>query len=200
MTSSPGPSIHASRPAIVGAVVLAAGGSSRFGHPKQLLAYAGEPLVRRAALAARAAGAAPVVVVLGAHAELVAPAVVGLPQVTPVHHPGWAEGLASSLAAGVRALETLAACDGALVTLSDQPLVDAAALRALLARFDGSRRIVAAEFGGTVGCARRHRARALRHAARAGWRRWRRPLAARAAAGSRARAAALRRVRHRYRG
>jgi CTP:molybdopterin cytidylyltransferase MocA len=50
-----------------GAVILAAGASSRMGSPKQLLLLDGQPLVVRAATAALDAGAWPVVVVLGAH-------------------------------------------------------------------------------------------------------------------------------------
>jgi CTP:molybdopterin cytidylyltransferase MocA len=135
----------------VGALVLAAGASARLGRPKQLVVYRGEPLVRRAAAAAAATGANPIVVVLGAHAAEVTPALAGLAGVTVVTHDEWSRGLASSLAAGVRTAAAAAACDGLLVTLCDQPLVDAAALRALLAAFDGPRSIVAAEYEGTVG-------------------------------------------------
>jgi len=135
----------------VGALVLAAGASSRLGRPKQLIVYRGEPLVRRAAVAAVAAGAAPVVVVLGAHAAAVAPVLTGVPGVTVMTHEGWAEGLASSLAAGLHTLTSMAACDGVLITLADQPLVDATALRALRAAFDDTRRLVVAEYGGAIG-------------------------------------------------
>src|SRR5437588_9502955 len=48
----------------VGAVVLAAGGSSRLGQPKQLLMFRGETLVRRAVRAAAEAGCDPVIVVV----------------------------------------------------------------------------------------------------------------------------------------
>jgi len=135
----------------VAAVVLAAGGSSRFGSAKQLALHAGEPLVRRAAVAAVDAGASPVFVVLGARADEVERALDGLAGVTLLRHEGWAEGLASSLAAGVRAAAADASCDGVLLTLADQPLVDAAALRTLLDAFGPARRIVAAEYAGTVG-------------------------------------------------
>src|SRR6185436_639591 len=53
----------------VAAVVLAAGNSTRLGRPKQLVVYQGLPLVARAARAALATGADPVVLVLGANAE-----------------------------------------------------------------------------------------------------------------------------------
>jgi molybdenum cofactor cytidylyltransferase len=54
----------------VGAVVLAAGSSSRMGVPKQTLQFRGQSMLRRAALAALGAGCRPVVVVTGANAEL----------------------------------------------------------------------------------------------------------------------------------
>jgi molybdenum cofactor cytidylyltransferase len=131
-------------------VVLAAGASTRLGHPKQLATHEGEPLLRRAALAAVQAGARPVVVVLGAHAPQVAPALDGLDDVTVVVNAEWPTGLASSLGAGLRALGS-ASCDAALVTLADQPLVDAADLRRLLAAFGAPARVVAAEYDGTLG-------------------------------------------------
>jgi CTP:molybdopterin cytidylyltransferase MocA len=135
----------------VGAVVLAAGASTRLGAPKQLVMHAGEPLVRRAARAALAAGARPVLVVLGAHAGRIAPVLDGLDGASTIVHAGWRDGLASSLAAGLHALLAAARCDAILVTLADQPLVDASALRALLDRFGAARRIVAAEYDGVPG-------------------------------------------------
>lgn len=140
------------RPPGVAGVVLAAGGSTRLGTPKQLVVHEGEPLVRRAARAARAAGADPVVVVIGAHAALVAPALAGLAGVTTVVHDGWTDGMGSSLAAGVRAaLAAAPACAALLVTLADQPLVDAAALGRLLAAYPGPHALVAASHGDPPG-------------------------------------------------
>src|SRR5438045_1251928 len=55
----------------IGAVVLAAGGSSRFGRPKQLLLFRGETLVRRAVRAAAEAGCDPVIVVAGNLADVI---------------------------------------------------------------------------------------------------------------------------------
>ena len=55
----------------IGAIVLAAGESSRLGTPKQLLKYAGQSLLQHSAEAATASGAHPVVVVLGANADII---------------------------------------------------------------------------------------------------------------------------------
>lgn len=145
------------------AIVLAAGAATRMGHAKQLLELGGAPLVRRAASAALAAGCAPVVVVLGAHAPLVAPALRGL-EVQVVVHPGWERGLGSSIAAGVAALQRAVeeavaradtggrVTDAVLITLADQPLVGPAALRSLLdARRAACAAIAASRYAGTVG-------------------------------------------------
>src|SRR5688500_11092794 len=87
----------------IGAVVLAAGGSSRLGRPKQLVVHDGLPLVARAARAALAAGAGPVVVVLGGSAAAVRVALSPL-AVELVVNDAWADGMGTSVAAGVRAL------------------------------------------------------------------------------------------------
>lgn len=121
------------------------------GFPKQLIVHEGEPLVRRIAAAAVDAGASPVVVVLGANASMIAAALSGLASVTTVVNREWSKGLSSSLAAGLSALLEEGQCDAVLVTLADQPLVDAAALRRLLAAFDGEHRIVASAYDNTIG-------------------------------------------------
>ena len=91
------------------------------------------------------------VVVLGANAEMIAPALSGLASVRTVVNQEWSKGLASSLAAGLSAVLEDATCDAVLVTLADQPLVDAAALRRLVAAFGGERRIVASSYDDTMG-------------------------------------------------
>lgn len=133
-------------------VVLAAGASSRLGSAKQLVEFRGAPLVRRATRAAIEAGASPVIVVLGAHAQEIAAALAGLAGVSAVTSDHWEDGLASSLATGVReAMRLDIRCDGVLITTSDQPLVDGMALRSLMDAFGDGARLVAAEYGGTIG-------------------------------------------------
>jgi molybdenum cofactor cytidylyltransferase len=103
------------------------------------------------ATAAADAGADPIVVVLGANAAAIAPAVAGLTSTQVVVNAEWKSGLSSSLALGIRTVFADPACDGALVTLADQPLVDAASLRTLLAAFDASHRLVASAYNDTFG-------------------------------------------------
>lgn len=135
-----------------GAVILAAGGSARLGRPKQLLELLGEPLVRRAARAATAAGYAPVVVVIGAAAAEVSAALAGEP-VQVVEHPGWRGGVAGSIRRGLAAvLEGRPEVSGVLLAVCDQPRVGAAHLAALAAALaDGAHAVAASSYAGTVG-------------------------------------------------
>lgn len=107
--------------------------------------------MRRTAVAALDAGASRVVVVLGANAATIAPALVGLAAVAIVVNPNWESGLASSLAVGLSAFLADDLCEAVLVTLADQPLVDGAALRRLIAPFDDEHRIVASAYDETIG-------------------------------------------------
>jgi molybdenum cofactor cytidylyltransferase len=91
------------------------------------------------------------VVVLGANAATIAPALVGLTSVAIVINPDWKRGVASSLVAGLSAFLADEACDAVLVTLADQPLVDGTALRRLVTAFDDEHRIVAAAYDDTIG-------------------------------------------------
>ena len=104
-----------------GCILLAAGASTRMGRPKQLLPVAGQPLIVHATAAALASPAWPVVVVLGAQADKIRPALARLP-VLIVENPTWAEGLGSSIRTGLAALEKFSrSLDAALIALADQP-------------------------------------------------------------------------------
>lgn len=112
-------------------IVLAAGGASRFGRPKQILPWRGEALVRHSARAGLEGGLHPVVVVTGAYADQVQAALEDLP-VEIVHNPDWESGQSSSLAAGLRSLPE--DCGGALFLLADQPQISASLVRSLADR------------------------------------------------------------------
>ena len=135
-----------------GAVVLAAGSSSRMGVPKQTLHVRGQSMLRRAALAALGAGCRPVVVVTGAHAEQSRGELRGL-HVLEVVNALWETGMASSVRAGV---ERLVGADpevaAAVLMLCDQPHVNAEVISGLVAAYRATGRpVVASAYGGSFG-------------------------------------------------
>ena len=130
----------------VSGVLLAAGASRRLGRSKQLLIWQGEPLVRRAARAALGAGVDELIVVVGAERDAVAAALAGL-DLRVVENPRWQEGIGSSIAAGVRA----ASGEAVLLTLVDQPGVDAALLAELIAAMQAGHPRVACAYSGVIG-------------------------------------------------
>ena len=144
----------------VAVILLAAGGSTRLGSAKQSLIYAGRSLLRRAAeLARTVAGEGPAVVVLGARAETLRAEVAGL-DVETVENPAWERGMGGSVRRGMEAVDAWVAyrpdakLDGVLLTLCDQPLVDAQALGRLVVAFATASQedaIAAAVYDGTVG-------------------------------------------------
>jgi len=138
--------------AVTGVVILAAGASTRLGEPKQQLLFQGKTLLQRAVQAAVEAGCAPVVVVLGARAEMLEPELKEMP-VTVVQNPDWEEGMASSIRRGLQGLllikPELTDC---ILMVCDQPFVDAEVLRKLVqTKQDGISGIVASAYNETVG-------------------------------------------------
>ena len=132
----------------VAAVVLAAGGSTRMGRPKQLLPWRGRSLLRHTADVALEAGCAPVVVVLGAMADRLRPELVGVP-VAVVENPDWEQGPGTSVRVGLGAIGS---ADAVVYLVCDQPLVDAGHVRRLIdAHQTTGRPMAASEYGGTVG-------------------------------------------------
>jgi molybdenum cofactor cytidylyltransferase len=143
------PPVPSVPPLRFGAVILAAGASTRMGEPKQLLLIKGRPLVVHATEAALASAAWPVVVVLGANAGAIRPVLARLP-VLIAENPAWAEGMAASIRAGVTTLQQFSrALDAAVVALCDQPGFSADVIHRLVAAQRASgRSIVAAHYGG----------------------------------------------------
>jgi CTP:molybdopterin cytidylyltransferase MocA len=136
----------------VGIVLLAAGGSTRMGRPKQLLPFGRTTLLRHAVETALATGFSPLVVVLGAEPDACRIELEGLP-VNVTQNDGWAGGMGGSLRAGVAELERVAPdIRAVLVMLHDQPHVSVASLQRLGEMWSPPDWTIAAAFyGGTAG-------------------------------------------------
>ena len=117
----------------IGAVVLAAGQSTRMGSHKLLERIGGKPLVRHAVEAALGSAARPVIVVTGNSADEVKAALTGL-DVQFYDNPDFPKGLSTSLKRGISALPQ--DCDGAAILLADMPDIGPALIDKLIAAFD----------------------------------------------------------------
>lgn len=132
----------------IAALLLAAGSSLRMGDANKLIATVdGTPLVRIAAEAALGSGVTELTVVTGHAPGAVESALEGL-DFTRVHNPDFADGLSTSLRAGLASLP--ADVDGVVVLLGDMPGVTAATVDRLIDAFhaDG---IVVPTFDGQRG-------------------------------------------------
>ena len=121
---------HAPR---IAALVLAAGRSTRFGPENKLLAeLEGKQIVRRTVEAVLESAARPVTVVTGHMGKEVAAALSGL-DVQIVHNPDYAQGLSTSLKAGLSAHP--GGLDGFIVALGDMPRIASTHINRLIAGF-----------------------------------------------------------------
>jgi molybdenum cofactor cytidylyltransferase len=123
----------------IAALVLAAGSSQRMGANKLVATIGGRPLVRIAVEAALGSRASSVSVVTGHRPAEVEVALTGL-AVATVHNPDYAEGLATSLRAGLAHVSP--DVDGVVVLLGDMPGVTAAIVDRLIAAFAPDRIVV----------------------------------------------------------
>lgn len=113
----------------IGAVVLAAGMSSRMGEPKQLLRLGQRTVLEQSLENVRGARVQEIILVLGFAAEMIARQVAG-DGVKIVINEQFREGMGSSLRTGLAALD--AEIDAALIVLADQPFVRPATLDQLM--------------------------------------------------------------------
>ncbi|GAB4518224.1 MAG: hypothetical protein Kow0047_29810 [Anaerolineae bacterium] len=142
----------------VGAIILAAGQSTRMGKPKLLLPLSDKPVIRHVTEAAIVAGIAQVVIVTGPHSEAIAEAVRGL-AVQLVPNPDFVAGeMLSSIQIGLRAMPD--DVNGALIMLGDQPSVPSTTIRALADVLRNGGCICQPTYGGRrghpIGIARRY--------------------------------------------
>lgn len=137
---------------MLGAMLLAAGGSSRLGRTKQLLKFEGETLLRRAARSLADSVYFPVVVVLGAENDSSLSEIDGL-AVYNLINESWADGMSSSIRQGLeRLFEIEPKLDGVLITLCDQPMISVEMLNRFAEKFsETNEAVIAASYDSILG-------------------------------------------------
>ena len=135
-------------------IILAGGASMRMGRPKQLLTYGRSTLLRYAAEVAVASLCRPILIVLGAYASQLQREIDDLP-IRSVINERWADGIGSSIQAGVETLTTYDRADrteALVLMLCDQPYVTAAVIDDLVTAYHlNDKGIIASEYDGTLG-------------------------------------------------
>lgn len=139
-------------PPRIGGILLAAGGSTRMGRPKQLIEFEGTTLIRRAATNLANSACEVSVVVLGSDADACGPELSGI-NINIAFNPKWASGMGSSLKTGLRRLiEIESEISAVVVTLCDQPYITAEIIDHLMTEFCRIRPlIVASEYNNISG-------------------------------------------------
>ena len=126
-------------------ILLAAGAGSRFGGRKLLAPFRGRPLIEAALCKLRGAPVDEIIVVIGAEGERLR-SISNAYGARVVENPNWAKGMSTSVRAGLQAWgpETRAA----VVSLGDQPLIEAEAVRRLVEAFEWGAEVAVATYGG----------------------------------------------------
>lgn len=119
-------------PALVSAVVLAAGMSKRMGAPKQLLEIGGKPLLENVLVNLRQSRVGEIILVLGAAAQEIRDR-IDLTAIRVVDNEAFEAGMGTSLRAGLAAVDTQA--QAALIVLADQPFVAGATFDRLIEQY-----------------------------------------------------------------
>jgi molybdenum cofactor cytidylyltransferase len=136
----------------IGALILAAGESSRLGQPKQLIQFRGKSLVRRIVDAAKKARCSPTVVVIGSDREQVERELKAGDAII-VENENWRLGIGTSIRAGVRRLiDNAPTLEAVVLLVCDQPFVEARTIARLTTLREKTKRaIVASRYAHTLG-------------------------------------------------
>jgi molybdenum cofactor cytidylyltransferase len=135
-----------------GIIILAAGGSSRFGNIKQLLPFNGKTLLQHVIDEATKAGVKPIVVITGANATKVSASIANS-KVNILVNENWQEGMASGIVAGVHSIVSLnESIKKIIIAVCDQPFVTSALFEQLDQMQNKSgKSIVACTYADTIG-------------------------------------------------
>lgn len=132
----------------IACLLLAAGGSTRFGGCKLIAPIEGKPLVRHSLEALAPIFGDDLYIVLGGYRDQIRPLVLGRAQV--IDNKSWRQGLGSSIAVGVAKIKAMEKYDAVLIALADQAGLTESDFSRLLVQFE-SGRIVAAYYANEPG-------------------------------------------------
>lgn len=137
----------------VGAIILAAGMSTRMGSQKLFANLCGKPLFRYAVETVVQSKLSPIVLIGGENVGKLKRLTKDLPMVQVIANRNYASGMASSLKRGIA--EVAGKVDGAVIVLADQPLVQVEVIEQLIAHYKGARsrgiQIVRPSYNGKAG-------------------------------------------------
>jgi len=135
----------------VAALLLSAGGSSRMGHPKQLIEIDNVSLIKRAAQTAISSCCDHLYVIVGAQNNAIRNELAEM-DVTIVPNPNWQKGIGSSIHIGIRAIKSENdSIDAVIILLVDQPAVNVSLLNQLTKKFENGSTLVASSYADTIG-------------------------------------------------
>lgn len=128
-------------------LIMAAGNSSRFGSPKQLLKWKNSNLLQHAIETANESNVSKVFVVLGANYDQILE-MIDTSSVEVVRNPSWKNGLGNSIAFGVNSvIQEVPKTEGILIMLADQPLIDSDYLNGMIDKFkEGKNQIISTTY------------------------------------------------------
>ena len=104
----------------ISGIILAAGGSKRFGNPKLLSPWRNKTLIRHILDVAISSSLSPLIIVLGAYKEEISAEIKGLP-IQICENPEWEKGQSTSMKIGLENLPQ--ECEAAMFLLADQPFL-----------------------------------------------------------------------------
>lgn len=124
-------------------LLMAAGGSSRMGQPKQLLPWGKQTLIEHQ-IQTLLKASQPVNVVIGSNSDMVIPLIENYP-VNIFTNPDWESGMGNSISYGIRQImQKFPKSNGVLITLLDQPLITTSYIENMLNSYSRSSQLILA--------------------------------------------------------